>query len=187
MPEKRETGYLNDLKEVVATRTLQSGDYPIILSLEKDGEFHPVIVGSEKMHLKPHFKKVQPLRWGARTLINNNDNDDNLPLFVKRVPVERAAALSEQASRSNVHLELEAIQKYITEESLRIDKNYKGETQEYLRNMLAHSVGHMVMNLDYEELSLKTLNRLFGQFGMTFEEVKEAIRRDIDCNDRQDW
>lgn len=75
--------------------------------------------------------------------------------------------------------ELQSIQNYVQEERARIYRQYEGETREYLLNQLAHSVGHMVLGINYEELTVKALNHLFEPFGTTFEEVKQAIRNDL--------
>lgn len=75
--------------------------------------------------------------------------------------------------------ELQSIQNYIQEERARIQCEYEGETREYLLNQLAYNVGHMVLGINYEELTVKALNHLFEPFGTTFEEVKQEIRNDL--------
>ncbi|WP_127572836.1 hypothetical protein [Paenibacillus xylaniclasticus] len=76
--------------------------------------------------------------------------------------------------------DLEAVSRYIQEELERINRNYQGETKEYMIGMLAHSVGHMVLSIDYKALNLHTLDHLFEPLDTTFEEVRRAIRRDLD-------
>lgn len=81
--------------------------------------------------------------------------------------------------------ELVTIQSYIEEEFIRINENYEGEDREYLISMLAYNVGHMVLSIEnYKDYSLRTLDKIFEQFGTTFEEVKQAIRRDLHW---QEW
>lgn len=96
------------------------------------------------------------------------------------VPVGKGKLSQEEDHPINIHSkELTNIQKYIQKELKRIDRNYQGETKEYLKDMLAYNVGQMVLNIDYKEFNGKTLDLLFDQLGATFEEVKEAVRRDI--------
>jgi hypothetical protein len=81
--------------------------------------------------------------------------------------------------------ELFTIQRYVAEEITRINTNYDGEDREYLKGMLAYNVGHMVLSIEnYKNYSLKTLDKIFEEFGTTFEEVKRAIRRDLHW---QEW
>lgn len=82
-------------------------------------------------------------------------------------------------SKSTLMNDLEKIQRYISNETERINKAYDGDTAEYLKGMLAYNVGHMVLNTNYKNLTIKTIDHLFGQFDTTFEEVKEEIRRDM--------
>jgi len=102
------------------------------------------------------------------------------PEVLLRRTLKTMAIPEDSKAKDNLTEELEKIQNYINEEFIRVDKSYQGETREYLRNMLAHSVGQMVLNIDYKELKVKTLDLLFEQFDTTFEEVKRAIRRDLD-------
>ncbi|WP_277473225.1 MULTISPECIES: hypothetical protein [unclassified Paenibacillus] len=81
----------------------------------------------------------------------------------------------------DVNQDVQRIQHFVLKEIIRIDKDYEGETKEYLKQMLAYNVGQMILSIDYESLTLKTINLLFSQFETTFEEVKEAIRRDVLC------
>ncbi|MDQ6422871.1 hypothetical protein RB620_25930 [Paenibacillus sp. LHD-117] len=79
---------------------------------------------------------------------------------------------------------IDGILAYMDEEIDRIERDYEGEDRVHLKEMLAYSVGHMVLNIDFESIPPKVLNkRLFGKLGTTFDEVKELIRRDMNWQD----
>ncbi|MWV47195.1 hypothetical protein GRF59_26735 [Paenibacillus sp. HJL G12] len=94
--------------------------------------------------------------------------------------VERGRLALDNKNDPPIKKELQEIQEYIVKEFNRIDKQYTGNNNKILKRKVAHRVALMVSDIDYKQLSIKTLDQLFSQFDMTFKKAMDLLEGDYD-------
>ncbi|KAA8996840.1 hypothetical protein F4V43_18345 [Paenibacillus spiritus] len=140
---------------------------------DKTGEA-VVIVGNKVLGLRHKAREaVVRVDKGAR---RQRFMDKKLAMKPSREYLTPITLLQNETSDN----ELFEIADYASKELARLTSQYKGDTLESMKALVAVHIGHMILSLkDYDAIPPRNLDVIFIPFGTTFKQIERDIEQDI--------